>query len=38
VPQVHVNYGEKVLSIHDGLPKYKDFHTAFGGSGETVAE
>lgn len=37
-PQLHVNYQEKVLAIHDGLPKLKDFPTAFGGSGETMAE
>jgi hypothetical protein len=37
-PQVHVNYGEKVLSMHDGLPKMKDFPAEFGGSGETVPE
>ncbi len=37
-PGVHVNYGEKVLAIHDGLPKFKDFPAEFGGSGETVPE
>jgi hypothetical protein len=38
VPQVHVNYGETVLPIRDGLPKLKDFPAEFGGSGETVPE
>jgi hypothetical protein len=35
---VHVNYGETVLRIRDGKPKFKDFPKDFGGSGETVAE
>jgi hypothetical protein len=38
VPQVHVNYGETVLRIADGLPKFKDFPAEFGGSGEMIAE
>ena len=38
VPGVHVNYAETVLPMRDGLPKLKDFPTAFGGSGEEVAE
>jgi hypothetical protein len=37
-PTLHVNYGEKVLAIRDGLPKFKDFPESFGGSGELVAE
>jgi hypothetical protein len=37
-PQVHVNYGETVLPIRDGLPKLRDFPAEFGGSGEVVAE
>ncbi|MEN8159048.1 MAG: GFA family protein [Myxococcota bacterium] len=37
-PTVHVHYGEKVLSIPDGLPKYKDLPKDFGGSGETLPE
>lgn len=32
-PAVHVNYGEKVLAIRDGLPKQKDFPKEMGGSG-----
>jgi hypothetical protein len=37
-PGVHVNYGETVLRMKDGLPKFKDFPADFGGSGTTVAE
>lgn len=37
-PKLHSHYPEKVLSIRDGLPKYKDWDPAFGGTGETVPE
>ena len=37
-PTLHVHYGEKVLAVRDGLPKFKDFPEDFGGSGETVPE
>ncbi len=37
-PGVHVNYAETVLPMKDGLPKFRDFPTEFGGSGEPVAE
>jgi len=37
-PQVHVNYGETVLRMKDGLPKLKDFPAELGGSGATVPE
>lgn len=37
-PQFHVNYGEAVLRIRDGLPKLKDFPREMGGSGETLPE
>lgn len=37
-PSLHVNYGEKVLAIRDGLPKFKDFPEGFGGSGDTLPE
>jgi hypothetical protein len=37
-PALHVNYGEKVLAIHDGLPKFRDFPDSFGGSGEMLPE
>ena len=37
-PTLHVHYGEKVLAVSDGLPKFKDFPKEFGGSGEMLAE
>lgn len=37
-PTAHVNYPETVLPMHDGLPKFRDFPSNFGGSGELVAE
>lgn len=37
-PAVHVNYGEKVLAIRDGLPKQKDFPKEMGGSGMLLPE
>lgn len=37
-PTVHVNYGEKVMSVRDGLPKFRDFPKEFGGSGEILPE
>jgi len=37
-PAVHVNYGEAVLPIRDGLPKLKDFPKEFGGSGQAITE
>jgi hypothetical protein len=37
-PAVHVNYGEKVLSVRDGLPKMKDFPAEMGGSGISLPD
>jgi hypothetical protein len=37
-PAVHVNYAETVLPMKDGLPKWKDFPSEFGGTGELIAE
>ena len=37
-PTLHVHYGEKVLTVLDGLPKFKDFPKEFGGSGDMLAE
>ena len=37
-PTVHVNYGEKVMAVKDGLPKFKDFPKDFGGSGEMLPD
>lgn len=31
-PDLHINYAESVLPMRDGLPKFKDFPTPFGGS------
>ena len=36
-PTLHVHYGEKVLAVRDGLPKFKDFPKDFGGSGDVAA-
>jgi hypothetical protein len=35
---VHVNYGETVLHLRDGLPKQKDLPKEMGGSGTAVPE
>ena len=37
-PGLHINYDETVLPMKDGLPKFRDFPGAFGGSDEQVAE
>jgi hypothetical protein len=37
-PTIHVHYGEKVMAMRDGLPKFKDFPKEFGGSGDMVPE
>jgi hypothetical protein len=37
-PGLHVNYGETVLHIRDGLPKLVDFPKEFGGSGVELPE
>jgi hypothetical protein len=37
-PGLHINYAETVLPMKDGLPKFKDFPEAFGGSNEMIAE
>jgi hypothetical protein len=33
---MHVHYDEHVLTVQDGLPKYRDLPEEFGGSGELV--
>ena len=38
VPQLHVNYAESVLRMHDGLPKMKDMPKEMGGSGDVMPE
>ena len=37
-PALHVNYGEAVLHMRDGLAKMKDIPSEMGGSGVTLAE
>jgi hypothetical protein len=37
-PMLHVNYGEAVLRVRDGLPKQKDFPKEMGGSGTLLLE
>ena len=37
-PAFHVNYENFILPIKDGLPRFKDFPTDFGGSGEVAEE
>lgn len=38
MPGVHVNYGETVLHVHDGVPKLKDFPKEMGGSGISLPD
>ncbi len=33
-PQAHVWYGQRVVEMNDGLPKFKDMPAEAGGSGE----
>lgn len=37
-PALHVNYAETVLPMRDGLPKFADFPSEFGGTGTLMAE
>jgi hypothetical protein len=37
-PALHVHYGNKMVSVKDGLPKFKDMPADFGGSGETLPD
>ncbi|WP_068115794.1 GFA family protein [Tropicimonas marinistellae] len=37
-PGLHVHYGEKVLRIPDGLPKFADLPGDFGGSDQQLPE
>ncbi len=37
-PTLHVHYGNKTVSMKDGLPKFKDLPADFGGSDETLPE
>jgi len=38
VPELHVHYAHKTISVPDGLPKFKDLPSQYGGSGETLPE
>lgn len=35
---MHIFYGEKSMSVPDGLPKFKDMPKEFGGSGEMMSD
>ena len=37
-PAMHVHYGKKAVSIADGLPKFRDLPTDFGGSGDLLTD
>ena len=37
-PTLHTFYGERVIPMRDGLPKYKDNDPALGGTGERLPE
>lgn len=37
-PTSHVNYGETVFPMKDGLTKYRGFPKEFGGTGEEIPE
>jgi len=37
-PELHVFYGESVLALRDGLPKFKDIPAEMGGSGDLLPE
>jgi hypothetical protein len=37
-PTIHVHYQEAILSMKDGLPKWKDLSKEYGGSGERLPE
>lgn len=37
-PGAHVNYGERMIDMQDGLPKFRDMPKQSGGSGELIAE
>ena len=36
--KVHVNYGETVLRMRDGLPKQNDFPKEMGGTGTLLPD
>jgi predicted GNAT family acetyltransferase len=38
VPTLHANYGSKMVSVRDGLPKFRDLPAELGGSGESLPD
>ena len=38
IPSIHVHYGNKTVTVKDGLPKYKDLPEEYNGSGEIIPE
>jgi hypothetical protein len=37
-PTLHANYGSRMFSVRDGLPKFRDLPAELGGSGETLPD
>ena len=37
-PSIHINYESKMVSVKDGLPKFKDMPEDFGGSGTLLPD
>lgn len=37
-PTLHANYGSRMVSVKDGLPKFRDLPAELGGSGETLPD
>jgi predicted GNAT family acetyltransferase len=37
-PTLHANYASKIVSVKDGLPKYRDLPADLGGSGEMLPD
>jgi predicted GNAT family acetyltransferase len=37
-PTLHANYGSKMVSVKDGLPKFRNLPAELGGSGETLPD
>ena len=35
-PAMHINYANAMFKLKDGKPKFKDFPTEFGGTGEII--
>jgi hypothetical protein len=37
-PSIHLNYQDRVVSMPDGLPKFRDLPKSVGGTGEMMEE